>query len=79
MALKLLVSVVNTVVGALREALDRFLGFRGGGMVVVVVVVVVFMVVAGENGRVGCEDEEEGKKWWWSAKEGRVFDQTTDS
>nr|GEZ93058.1 hypothetical protein [Tanacetum cinerariifolium] len=31
MALKLLVSVVKTVVGALLDALDLFLGFLGGG------------------------------------------------
>lgn len=45
MALKLLVSVVKTVVGALLDALDLFLGFLGGGggggtgSVVIVVVV----------------------------------------
>lgn len=66
MALKLLVSVVNTVVGARRDALDRFFGLRapGGGAVVDVIgSAVVVIVVAGDNGTVWavvCEDE--GKK-----------------
>lgn len=52
MALKLLVSVVNTVVGALLDALDRFFGLRAGGGGIEVVIGSVFDVVTGENGTV---------------------------
>lgn len=67
MALKLLVSVVNTVVGALLEALVLFLGFLGGGGGVGFVDVMGGWVVV------------TGEKCWWSEKEGRVLDQMTES